>query len=172
MATSAIAAIRRKCISRSASRRTDSGSAARPRSISSTTTRCAIYTTPQTNKNTLSQYDLNATFTPAPNWKILTDVHYRAFDQAHVDGNTTDLNSCGQPTLCDGNGKFDLSARYFPGAANLGVIDRTWTRSRTVGGTVQIENTDKIYSMPNKFTFGVNYEHGWTNFSPTRKSAF
>ena len=30
---------------------------------------------------------------------------------------------------------------------------------------MQIENTDKIYSMPNKFTFGVNYEHGWTNFS-------
>ena len=30
---------------------------------------------------------------------------------------------------------------------------------------MQIENTDKIYAMPNKFTFGVNYEHGWTNFS-------
>ena len=125
----------------------------------------AIYTTPQTNKNTLSQYDLNATFTPAPNWKILTDVHYRAFDQAHVDGNTTDLNSCGQPTLCDGNGNSTYLPDIFQGAANLGVIDRTWTRSRTLGGTVQIENTDKIYSMPNKFTFGVNYEHGWTNFS-------
>ena len=55
----------------------------------------AVYTTPQTTKNTLSQYDLNAAFTPAANWKILTDLHYRAFDQAHVDGNTTDLNSCG-----------------------------------------------------------------------------
>ncbi len=125
----------------------------------------AIYTTPQTNKNTLSQYDLNAVFTPAPNWKILTDAHYRAFDQAHVDGNTTDLNSCGQPTLCDGNGNSTYLPDIFQGAANLGVIDRTWTRSRTVGGTVQIENTDKIYSMPNKFTFGVNYEHGWTDFS-------
>jgi len=125
----------------------------------------AVYTTPQTTKNTLSQYDLNATFTPAPNWKILTDLHYRAFDQAHVDGNTTSLNSCGAATLCDGNGDPTYLPDIFQGAANLAVIDRTWTRSRTLGGTAQIENTDKIYSLPNKFTFGVNYEHGWTNFS-------
>ncbi len=92
-------------------------------------------------------------------------MHYRAFDQAHVDGNTTDLNSCGADTLCDDNGNPTYLPDIFQGAANLGVIDRTWTRSRTLGGTVQIENTDKIYSMPNKFTFGVNYEHGWTNFS-------
>ncbi|HEY8138969.1 MAG TPA: TonB-dependent receptor, partial [Methylocystis sp.] len=118
----------------------------------------AIYTTPQTTKNSLSQYDLNAVFTPAPNWKILTDVHYRAFDQAHVDGNTTGLNSCGAATLCDDSGNPTYLPDIFQGAANLGVIDRTWTRSRTLGGTVQIENRDKIYSMPNKFTFGVNYE--------------
>ena len=75
------------------------------------------------------------------------------------------LNSCGEPTLCDGNGNSTYLPDIFQGAANLGVIDRTWTRSRTVGGTVQIENTDKILSRPNKFTFGVNYEHGWTDFS-------
>ncbi|MGA8172027.1 MAG: TonB-dependent receptor, partial [Methylocystis sp.] len=125
----------------------------------------AVYTNPQQTKNTLSQYDLNATFTPAANWKILTDLHYRAFDQAHVDGNTTDLNSCGAATLCDGDGNATYLPDLFQGAANLGVIDRTWTRSRTLGGTVQFENTDKILSMPNKLSFGVNYEHGWTNFS-------
>jgi iron complex outermembrane receptor protein len=125
----------------------------------------AVYTTPQTTKNTLSQYDLNATFTPARNWKILTDLHYRAFDQAHVDGNTTNLNSCGAATLCDGNGNSTYLPDIFQGAANLGVIDRTWTRSRTLGGTVQVENADKLLSMPNKLSFGVNYEHGWTNFS-------
>ena len=59
----------------------------------------------------------------------------------------------------------DLLPDIFQGAANLGVIDRTWTRSRTLGGTVQVENTDKIFSLPNKFTLGVNYEHGWTHFS-------
>ena len=75
----------------------------------------AIYTTPQTNKNSLSQYDFNAAFTPAPNWKILTDLHYRAFDQAHVDGNTTDLNSCGAADAVRRQRQFDLSARYFPG---------------------------------------------------------
>ena len=35
--------------------------------------------------------DLNADFHARGEWKILTDIHYRAFDQAHVDGNTTDF---------------------------------------------------------------------------------
>jgi len=125
----------------------------------------AVYTTPQTYKNSLSQFGLNGAFTPAENWKILADLHYRAFDQARVDGNTTDFSSCGAATLCDNNGNPTSIPDLFQGGATLGVIDRTWTRSRTVGGTVQVENTTKILSRPNKFIFGVSYDHGWTNFS-------
>jgi len=126
----------------------------------------AVYTMPQTYKNSLSQFGLNGVFTPAENWKLLADVHYRAFDQARVDGNTTDFNSCGDPAvLCDDQGNLTSIPDLFQGAAPLGVIDRTWVRSRTVGGTAQIENTDRILAHPNKFIFGVNYEHGWTGFS-------
>jgi iron complex outermembrane receptor protein len=125
----------------------------------------SVYTTPQTSKNTLSQYGVNATFTPAPNWKILTDIHYRAFDQAHVDGNTTDFASCGGATLCDGGGNVTGLPDAFGPSVPLAVTDRTWTRSRTLGGTAQVENSDKIMERPNKFTFGVSFDHGWTNFN-------
>jgi len=124
----------------------------------------SVYTTPQTTKNTLAQYGLNAVFTPAPNWRILTDVHYRAFDQAHVDGNATDFSPCGNVFLCNNAGDLTNIPDLF-GALPLGVIDRTWTRSRTVGGTVQLENSDKILERPNKLIFGVSYDHGWTHFS-------
>ena len=125
----------------------------------------AVYTTPQTTKNTLSQFGVNGAFSLAPNWKLLADLHYRAFDQAHVDGNTTDFSSCGGATLCDGNGNVTSIPDLFGPSVPLSVIDRTWTRSRTVGGTVQIENSDKILGRPNKLTFGVSYDHGWTDFS-------
>ncbi|MFY9657850.1 MAG: TonB-dependent receptor, partial [Methylocystis sp.] len=131
----------------------------------------ADYTTPQTTKNTLSQFDLNGIFTPQQNWKILADAHYRAYDQAHVDGNTTDFASCGGPTLCDGNGNPTYMPDFFGPNVTLGAIDRTWTTSRTVGGTVQIENTDKlgVGELPNKIVFGVNLEHGWTNFAASEE---
>ena len=54
----------------------------------------AVFTTPQTIKNTLSMFDINGVFQATPTWKLFGDVHYRAFDQARVDGNTTEFE-CG-----------------------------------------------------------------------------
>ncbi|HTO80064.1 MAG TPA: TonB-dependent receptor, partial [Methylocystis sp.] len=131
----------------------------------------SVYTTPQTTKNTLSQFDINGVLTPQQNWKILADAHYRAYDQAHVDGNTTDFASCGGPTLCDDAGNPTYMPDFFGPNVTLGAIDRTWTTSRTVGGTVQIENTDKlgVGERPNKIVFGVNLEHGWTDFAASEE---
>ncbi|HXZ16778.1 MAG TPA: TonB-dependent receptor [Roseiarcus sp.] len=132
----------------------------------------SVWTTPQTNKNSLSQFGVNGSITPAPNWKLLGDAHYRAFDQAHVDGNTTDFVSCGGATLCDGNGNSTYMPDVFGPNVPIGVIDRTWTRSRTVGGTAQIENDQKIFARPNTATFGVSFDHGWTNFTASEELGF
>ncbi len=129
----------------------------------------SVYTTPQTTKNTLSQFDINGVFTPQQNWKLLADAHYRAFDQSHADGNTTDFASCGLTTLCDGNGNPTYMPDFFGPNVALAVIDRTWTTSRTVGGTVQIENDDKLGERPNKIIFGVSLDHGWTNFNASEE---
>jgi iron complex outermembrane receptor protein len=125
----------------------------------------AVYTTPQTTKNTLAQYGINATFTPSATWKLLADIHYRAFDQAHVDGNVTEFEPCGEEFLCNEEDEETHVPDLFGGKAALGVIDRTWTRSRTIGGTVQANNVDKILGFPNRLTFGVSYDHGWTAFA-------
>jgi iron complex outermembrane receptor protein len=129
----------------------------------------SVYTTPQRTKNSLSQFGLNGVFTPQESWKILADVHYRAFDQAHVDGNTTNFASCGGATLCDQAGNPTVMPDFFGGSAPLAVTDRTWTSSRTVGGTAQVENTDKFFNRPNTATFGVSYDHGWTNFAASEE---
>jgi iron complex outermembrane receptor protein len=58
---------------------------------------------------------------------------------------------------------------FFGPSVPLSVIDRTWASSRTVGGTVQVENTEKIFDRPNTATFGVSYDHGWTNFNASEE---
>ncbi len=125
----------------------------------------AVYTTPQRINNSLAMYDINGVFDPTPTWKLFGDVHYRAFDQNRTDGNATNFNSCGAATLCNDGGDATNIPDLFGGAASLGVIDRTWTRSRTIGGTAQATNTDRVLGFPNRITFGVSYDHGWTAFS-------
>ncbi len=123
----------------------------------------AVYTTPQTTKNTLAQVALNGAFDVSDTWKAKANVYYRAFDQAHVDGNTTDFTSCGAATLCDANGTATSIPDFLPGAP-YGVIDRTWTRSRTAGGSAQATNTDQILGLGNRLTLGLSYDRGWTDF--------
>ncbi len=126
----------------------------------------AVYTTPQTYKNTLAMYDLNGTVQASETWKLSGDVHFRAFDQARVDGNTTNFECQAGEAFCENdNGVSTRIPNIFDGAAPLGAIDRTWTRSRTIGGTVQANNVDRILGFPNKFTIGVSYDHGWTGFA-------
>jgi iron complex outermembrane recepter protein len=123
----------------------------------------AVYTTPQTTRNSLAQLALNGAFDLSATWKAKANVYYRAFDQAHVDGNTTDFSSCGAASLCDGAGNATSIPDALPGA-QYGAVNRTWTRSRTAGGGVQATNTDKIFDHANRLTFGLSYDRGWTAF--------
>jgi len=130
----------------------------------------AVYTTPQTYKNTLAMFDLNGQVQASETWKLLGDVHYRAFDQARVDGNTTEFECETGEAFCE-NDKGDETGipNYFDGRQQLGAIDRTWVRSRTIGGTAQAQNADRIFGFDNKFTVGVSYDHGWTGFAANQE---
>jgi iron complex outermembrane receptor protein len=125
----------------------------------------AVFTTPQTLKNTLAMFDLNGNFQVAPTWKLFGDLHYRAFDQARVDGNTTEFECEVGEDFCENdNGDETTIPNYFGGLVPLGAVDRTWTRSRTVGGTVQATNDDHYFGFHNKLTMGVSYDQGWSAF--------
>ncbi len=123
----------------------------------------AVYTTPQTTKNTLAQFALNGAFDLSDTWKVKANVYHRAFDQAHVDGNVADFASCGATTLCDANGGATNIPDLAPGA-QYGVVNRTWTRSRSFGGGVQATNADRIGDHGNRLTFGISLDRGWTGF--------
>jgi iron complex outermembrane receptor protein len=126
----------------------------------------AVYTTPQTTRNVLAQVALNGTYNVTPTFTLQGNVYFRGFNQNHIDGNTTDFAPCndGSGLLCDGGGNQTSLPDAFD-AATLGSLDRTFTRSRRVGGTLQATSTEKIADHANQFIFGLSYDHGWTQFN-------
>ena len=125
--------------------------------------RSSVFTTPQTTQNTVGMVQLNTKFNVTNTLTINTVSYLRSFDQAHVDGNISNFASCGGATLCDGNGN-TTSIPDVTNGAIVGELDDNWTRSRTIGTTVQLTDTDEILGHKNYFTAGVSYDHGWTNF--------
>ncbi len=51
------------------------------------------------------------------------------------------------------------------GTLDLGEIDRNWTQSRSLGGSVQAVDTDKIFGHDNTLTVGASLDYGWTHFT-------
>ncbi|MFM9153714.1 MAG: TonB-dependent receptor, partial [Methylocystis sp.] len=137
----------------------------------------STYTTPQTYKNQVAMFDLNGQFQVAPNTKLLGDVHYRGYNQARVDGNTTELECEPGNAFCETSDGVQVNVpNFFTAGGNdftkgpaLGAIDRTWTKVNTIGFTTQINNTDRILGFANKFTMGLNLEHGFTDFKASQE---
>jgi len=136
----------------------------------------STYTTPQTYKNQVMMFDLNGVVDVSPTTRLLGDIHYRGYNQARVDGNTTEFECEGGEDFCTtGDGQptsvpnfFNTGDELIRGPA-LGAIDRTWTKINTLGFTGQLNNTDKILGFPNRFTVGVNLEHGYTGFKANQE---
>ena len=126
----------------------------------------AVYTNPQTSRNVLGQIALNGTYNIAPTLALQGNIYFRGFSQNHLDGNTTDFAPCndGSGVLCDAAGNQTSLPDAF-GAATLGSLDRTFTRSQRAGGTLQATSSDKIADHANQLIFGVSYDRGWTQFN-------
>ena len=126
----------------------------------------AVYTTPQTTRNVFGQIALNGTYNVTPTLALQGNVYFRGLKQNHIDGNTTDFAPCndGSGLLCDDAGNPTSLPDAF-GGAQLGSLDRTFTRSGRAGATVQATSTDMIADHKNQFIFGLSYDRGWTQFN-------
>jgi outer membrane receptor protein involved in Fe transport len=133
-----------------------------------------VYTTPQSSHNQVGYVNATATVNATPTWTIQGAAHVRIFSQSTVDGNSTDTAPCAaDPTLlcfndpvtpANGLNGMQLSNPFAPGAT-LGEIDRTTTRTTSVGATVQATNTDPLWGHDNHFVIGGSLDYGITDFS-------
>ena len=133
----------------------------------------SVYTTPQSSRNEVGYVNAIATVTATPTWTLQGALHIRSYDQTTVDGNATNAQPCADPAfLCFNDAATPANglngqqlANTFPAGATLGEIDRTTTRTTSVGATVQATDTDKLFGHDNHFVIGGSLDYGLTNFS-------
>jgi iron complex outermembrane recepter protein len=141
----------------------------------------SVYTYPQSTHNQLAFVTASASWRPTDTLTYQAVAYYRHFQQAHVDGNTTDAQNSGCPdpaVLCFPNLDGSLSnlitttgatvpATGLLGTAVLGEIDRTWTNTNSFGGSVQAASSAKLFDRGNNAVVGMSIDRGLVQFSTT-----
>jgi iron complex outermembrane recepter protein len=130
----------------------------------------SVYTIPQTTDNTMAMVAWTGSYTYSNTLSFQGGLYFRAFNQAHVDGNSTDVAPCPPFSCLNGNPVHGTFGNVIPdisqnGTIDLSEIDRTWTQSRSAGGSAQTVDTDKVWGHDNTLTVGASLDYGWTNFT-------
>ena len=133
----------------------------------------SVYTVPQSTENKLAMVNWTASYNYSPTLSFQGNAYFRAFNQAHVDGNSTDVFGC-PPNSCLGDDSTDVVHDTFGnvipdlsngGTTDLGEIDRNWTQSRSLGASGQAVDTAQFYGHDNTLTVGASLDYGWTRFT-------
>jgi len=129
----------------------------------------AVFTTPQTTDTTAQMITLSDETRISNALKFNGDIYFRNYAQAHTDGNVSDFYHCaaGNGYLCNsGNVTTQLDPDPSqPDGLPMGEIDSNWTKSESIGTTLQLTDTDQILGYRNSITAGVSVDHGWTHFT-------
>ncbi len=130
----------------------------------------SVYTIPQATDNQMAMLAWTGNYAYSNTLSFQGGLYFRAFNQQHQDGNSTDVTSCAPYSCLNGSPVHDTLGGIIPdisqdGTIDLGEIDRFWTQSRSLGGTAQAVDTDKIYGHDNTLTVGAALDYGWTHFT-------
>ena len=136
--------------------------------------RSSVFTQPQRMTNDLGFLTLTGSYKAADALNLDGNLYYRHFSQRLVDGNTTDVQVCADPTLlCLGDGTTQLFNQQgqpvtnFLNGATPGEIDHTSTDSDGVGGSLQATLSNPILGHDNHFVAGGSLDHGDTRYGAT-----
>ena len=130
----------------------------------------SVYTVPQNTENKMAMLAWTGSYAYSPTLSFQGGAYFRAFNQAHNDGNSTDVEGCPPDSCLNGSPVHDTFGNVIPdlsngGTTDLGEIDRTWTQSRSLGASVQAVDTDKLAGHDNTLTVGASLDYGWTRFN-------
>lgn len=155
----------------------------------------AVYTYPQTTRNTLGSVALTGKTRLDQDWQLEGSAYIRGLKQKHVDGNDADFERCsasssfaGQLCLEDDaftrpvpfTGATALNFRNqfvilnqsgnpipFTAGTIYGTVDRTFTDSMTKGATVQLTGRPSLLGLRNYLTAGVSFDGSGIGFRST-----
>ena len=134
----------------------------------------SVYTVPQSTENKLAMVNWTASYDYSSTLSFQGNAYFRAFNQAHVDGNSTDVFAC-PPFSCLGDDDnrrpcMTRSATSFP--IYQMAERRTWAKSIETGlnrvrsaFTGQAVDTAQLWGHDNTLTVGASLDYGWTRFT-------
>ncbi len=130
----------------------------------------SVYTVPQTTDNQMAMLNWTGNYAYSNTLSFQGGLYFRSFNQSHVDGNSTNVYACPPYSCLNGSPVHDTLGGLIPdisqnGTIDLGETDRNWTQSRSLGGSAQAVDTDKIDGHDNTFTVGASLDYGWTIFT-------
>ncbi|MBX9646581.1 MAG: TonB-dependent receptor plug domain-containing protein, partial [Xanthobacteraceae bacterium] len=134
----------------------------------------ATYTTPQITNNRVGYVNLTGKVEATPTWTVDGSAHVRVFDQKVIDGNPTGTQPCAADAtlLCFNDDSTPANglngtqlANPFASGSVLGELDRTTTRSTTIGFSLQATNNDQLFGHDNHFVVGTSFDYSVTRFS-------
>ena len=152
----------------------------------------AIYTFPQTTRNTTGSLALGSKTRLGESWQIEASLYVRVLKQRHVDGNDADFESCSNRSsfggkLCLQDDAFGTplggkttafrdqfalldqtgASIAFTNAVFYGTLDRSFTDSTTTGTTLQITGNAPLLGLANYLTAGFSFDGSGIGFRST-----
>jgi iron complex outermembrane receptor protein len=134
--------------------------------------RALVFTSPQNFRNQLEFTTMNGSYAVTDGLKLQSNIYYREFRQTVANGNTTDDVACADGSgLCDGDGNpvIGRGGRQIPdlsdgGTVPIGENDRNATRTVSVGGSIQVTDSDALFGRDNRFAAGISFDHATTDY--------
>lgn len=163
--------------------------------------RTSIYTFPQQSKNRANFMAMTGSFEVSDMFSIEGDLHYRRFDQKHLDGNDGDFERCSGNsanalfgTLCLEDDAFPSALRPPKAAFQIlgedgapipcptplatgcnttayGTLDSSRTKSLTRGGSLQFVSKREAFGRPNHLIVGAAIDSSDISFSARSRLA-
>ncbi|WP_245291694.1 TonB-dependent receptor [Methylosinus sp. R-45379] len=142
----------------------------------------SVYTTPQSSTNELHFLNLKGSYDVSSALKLNGNFYYRDYQQAHIDGNIADMETCSSKTfVCQDNDPFignvptnaqrrliGPNGAYIRSSVLAGglpaTIDYSRTHSRSYGGAIQGTYDEKIADFKNKLIVGGSFDRQFTDF--------
>jgi iron complex outermembrane receptor protein len=130
----------------------------------------SVYTVPQTTENKMAMLAWTGNYAYSSTLNFQGGAYFRTFNQAHVDGNSTNVAPCPPFSCLNANPVHDTFGKVIPdlsngGTVDLGEIDRSWTQSRSLGASAQAVDAAKVFDHDNTLTVGASLDYGWTRFT-------
>ncbi len=133
----------------------------------------SVFTTPQTDHDQMVMAALQGSLNVSHTFSLAGTLYYRYYNQHHVDGNGTDVQSCGaDPTLlcfnddvspANGTNGQQLASPFGPNDTP-GEIDLNSTQTNSIGATLQATSTGKIGNLKNNLIIGISVDAGRSLF--------